>query len=62
MYHTHADRQAIFVSHTVAMNTTTHCRQFLDKNLKQYLTICSPVVKHVWGLKEVNSNSQSDMH
>jgi hypothetical protein len=50
-----------FVSHTVAMHIATHCRQFLDKNLKQYLTICPPVVKHVWELKEVNSSSQSNV-
>jgi hypothetical protein len=36
-------------------------QQFLDKNFKQYLIICSPGVKHVWELKEVISNTYSNM-
>lgn len=50
-----------FVSRAVAVKTATHCGQFLDKNLKQYLVICPPIVKYVWGMKDVNSNSWSNL-
>jgi len=36
-------------------------RQFLNKNFKQYLIICSPSVKHVWELKGVISSTHSNM-
>ena len=37
------------------------CRQFLDKNFKLYVTICSPRVEHVWKLENVISNTCSNI-
>jgi len=36
-------------------------RKFLDNNFKQYLIICSPIVKHVCELNGVISNTHSNM-
>jgi hypothetical protein len=35
--------------------------KFLDRNFKQFLIICSLVVKHIWELKEVIFNTCNNM-
>lgn len=40
-------------SHTTAIIPVVQYQQFLDKNFKEFLIICSPPAKHIRELKEV---------
>jgi hypothetical protein len=49
------------VSPEAAVELPAQYQQFLDKNFKQYLIICSPGVMHISELKEVMYNTYSNM-
>jgi hypothetical protein len=45
-YGAHGDKSGRILNHAAAIKLDVQYPQFLDKNVKQYLIICSPGVKH----------------
>jgi hypothetical protein len=60
MYRARGDKTGTSVCHAAATKLSAQYRQVLDRNLKHYLTICSPSVKHVSELKFI-SETQYNM-
>jgi len=60
MYRTRGDKTDTSVSHAAATKLSALYRQFLDRNFKHYLIICSPAAKHVSELKFI-SETQYNM-
>jgi len=54
MYRTRGDKTGTSVSHAAATKLSAQYQQFLDRNFKHYLIICSQAVKHVLELKFIS--------